>query len=315
MAGAAAFPVTIAHKHGKTEILAAPERVVTVGYNDHDAVLALGVTPVGVRDWFGNQPFATWPWARDELGDAQPVVLGSRELNFEQIAGLQPDLIIAIFSGLTDQEYATLSRIAPTVAQSGEYVDFGVPWQAQTRMIAHALGREEQGEDLVAEVEARFARAREEHPEFQGATGVVGLLGGQVSDYHVYGLQDLRARFLTSLGFELPPRIAELASDKFFAPISREQLSLVDAEVLVWIVNSSAVRKATEDAALYRNLKVVREGRDLFLEVNEPLAGALAFSTVLSLPFLLDELVPQLAAAADGNPATVGPVGDRGGQP
>ncbi len=48
----------------------------------------------------------------------------------------------------------------------------------------------------------------------------------------------------------------------------------------------------------------MKEGRDIFLDVNDPLAGALSFSTVLSLPFLLDELVPQLAAAVAGGSAT-----------
>ena len=62
-APAAAFPVTIEHKYGETTIPEQPERVVTVGFADQDALLALGVSPVGIRDWYGEQPFATWPWA------------------------------------------------------------------------------------------------------------------------------------------------------------------------------------------------------------------------------------------------------------
>lgn len=168
---AAPFPVTIEHKYGSTEVTESPERVVTVGLSDHDAVLALGVTPVAVRDWFGDQPFATWPWARDELGDAQPVVLSPGELNFEQIAGLRPDLILGVYSSLTDQEYVTLAKIAPTVAQPG--VDFGVPWQQQTLTIGRALGMKERADELVDEVESRFADARRQHPGLEAATGVV----------------------------------------------------------------------------------------------------------------------------------------------
>jgi iron complex transport system substrate-binding protein len=40
---AAAFPVTIEHKFGETTIDAEPERVVSIGYNEHDFLLALGV--------------------------------------------------------------------------------------------------------------------------------------------------------------------------------------------------------------------------------------------------------------------------------
>ena len=36
-------------------------------------------------------------------------------------------------------------------------------------------------------------------------------------------------------------------------------------------------------------------------------AGALGFSCPLSLPFLLDEAVPKLAAALDGDPDTTEP--------
>ena len=47
---------------------------MSVGFAEHEGLLALGVEPVGVRDWYGDQPYATWPWAQDELGDQQPEV-------------------------------------------------------------------------------------------------------------------------------------------------------------------------------------------------------------------------------------------------
>ncbi len=170
-------------------------------------------------------------------------------------------------------------------------------------MIGAALDREERADELVSEVEGRLERVREEHPEFEGATGVVALTG-EGGNYYPYGPQDARGRFLESLGFELPAEVADLAGDSFFATISGEQLSLVDVDALIWIVNSPAERETLEGEPLYAQLDVAREGRDLFLEFSELLAGALSFSTVLSLPFLLDELVPQLSAAVDVDPAT-----------
>lgn len=295
----------IEHKYGSTEVSGAARRVVTVGYTDQDPVLAFGATPVGVRDWFGDRPNATWRWARDELGDAEPEVLPAGELNFEQIAALSPDLIVGVSSGMTGDVYGTLSEIAPTVAQPKGYVDFGVPWQEQTKIVGRALGEEERSGELVSGVEAQFAGVRREHPEFDGATAAVALTGEDGS-YYPYGPQDARGRFLTSLGFELPAGISRLAGDDFFATISREQLSLVDADVLVWIVNSPAEREALEGDPLYRRLGVAKEGRDLFLETSDPLAGALSFSTVLSLPFLLDRLVPRLAALGEDSATGTG---------
>ena len=297
---------TIEHKYGSTEINGTPERAVTVGYTDQDPVLALGVAPVAVREWFGERPSATWPWAQDELGDAKPEVLPSSELNFEQISGLDPDLIVGVSSGMTEKEYETLSEIAPTVVQSNEYVDFGVPWQAQTRVVGRALGRERRADELVSEVEARFAGAREDHPEFDGASGVMVGLTSEDESYtpSPYGPQDSRSRFLESLGFEIPGEIAELAGDSFFADLSRERLGLIDTDLLVWVAVQADGFGVVRNDPLYQKLDAAQEGRDVFLE--ELPAAALSFSTVLSLPFALDKLTPRFAAAVDGDSTTEG---------
>ena len=50
-----------------TTVTEEPKRVVTIGVTEHDAVLALGMKPVGVTDWYGDQPYATWPWAGQQI--------------------------------------------------------------------------------------------------------------------------------------------------------------------------------------------------------------------------------------------------------
>lgn len=297
---AVAFPVTVEHKYGATTIEKSPERIVLVGLNDQDAVLALGVKPIAVTaDEYGLQyPYAVWPWAADKLGDAQPEVLPFLEIAFERIVALQPDLILGLYAGLTDTEYKLLSKIAPTVAQSGEYIDYGTPWDEMTRTAGVALGRSDLAEDLIAAVEAKFARAREEHPEFEDATAVyAGFI--DLGQYYAESSQSSRVAILTSLGFELPAEIAELAGDAFYAEISQERLDLLDHDLLLWEIGDRDVRLLIEDNPLYRQLNVFKEGRDIFVE-DKVLAGALAFASVLSVPYILDELVPQLAAAVDG---------------
>jgi iron complex transport system substrate-binding protein len=279
-----AFPVTIEHTFGSTAITQQPTRVVSVGFIDQDPILALGVVPVGIRDWYGDQPYATWPWAQDRLGGAAPAVLPADALNFEQIAALDPDLIIGISSGMTEEDYATLTGIAPTIAQSGEYAEFGVPWQEQTRVIGTALGLRSEAEALVADVEELFAAARTQHPEFEGASGLVAAYFND--DYAVYGPQDVRARLLATLGFATPQEVADLAGTAFFASISRERLDLLDTDVLIWVVSSEAERQAIENDPLYQQLRAAREQRAIFLD--QQLSGAASFSSVLSLPFLLE---------------------------
>ncbi|MGH8931965.1 MAG: ABC transporter substrate-binding protein [Egibacteraceae bacterium] len=183
-----AFPVTIDHAYGSTEITEVPKRVVTVGLTDHDYVRALGVTPVGASEWYGGYPSGVWPWARDQLCAARPEIVNvAHELNFEAVAALEPDastasrpksaapaagpdLILGLYNALTAEQDDLLTQIAPTVA----YPDYEIPWQEQARLTGHALRRDQRAEELVAEVAGLFAKAREEHPEFRGAPAGAG---------------------------------------------------------------------------------------------------------------------------------------------
>jgi iron complex transport system substrate-binding protein len=303
-ASSGSFPVSVEHKFGTTTIPAEPKRIVAVGLVEQDALLALGIVPTATTEWFGKYPGAVWPWAQDELGTAaKPEVLTNTDgIQFEKVAALRPDLIVGIYSGLTSADYATLAKIAPTVAQPKDSVDYGVSWQDLTRTVGTAVGRKAQADKLVTDVEARIATVRTEHPEFVGATGMMATTW---EGYYVYGPQDPRGRLLTDLGFKLPDGLAEVTGKEFGANLSKERTDLLDTDVLIWLVEKYDADKAKVQAdPLYAKLKVKTEGRDIYLENEELAGGATSFISVLSLPFLLDKLVPQMAAAVDGNPAT-----------
>lgn len=69
--------------------------------SEQDFLLALGVVPVAVTDWYGDQPYATWPWAQQALGDAKPTVLKLTDgFQFLEIAKTKPDLIVGVNSGM-----------------------------------------------------------------------------------------------------------------------------------------------------------------------------------------------------------------------
>ena len=301
-----AFPVTIEHKYGSTEITAAPERVVVVGLVEQDALLALGVVPVATREWWGERPGAIFEWATDDLGEAElPVVLTGVELDFEQISGLEPDVIVGLYAGLTQEEYDTLSQIAPTVAQPAAHPDWGIPWTELTLTIGKIVGKETQAEALIAGVEARFAEVREQHPEFAGAIGLVGSPGGTES-YWIYSSSDPRGQFLTQLGFEPLAEADELAGEEFGVSISRERMNLLnEVGAVVWMPYSVEALEAVRADSLYQQTVASREGRDIFVHPDDTLSFAFSFSSVLSLPYVIDHLVPQLALAVDGDPATV----------
>jgi iron complex transport system substrate-binding protein len=292
-----AFPVRIKHKFGTTEVEAPPQRVVTVGYTEQDIALALGVPPVATREFLGGYDWRARPWAPDGAGD--PELVGSEELNIERIAATRPDVLIGLNSGMTERDYDKLSKIAPTVPQSDEFIDFGVPWQEQTLVTGRALGLEERAERLVDDVEAKFAAAREEHPEFQGKTAALAYASAN-GGFGAYATGDYRVKFFEDLGFETPKEIDELAGDSFYVDFSAERLRLIDQDVVVMF----AKREDVIGHPVFRRLDAVREDRVIYLDLDDQLAGALGFSSPLSLPYAIDEAVPRLADAIDGDPAT-----------
>jgi iron complex transport system substrate-binding protein len=298
-AGGGEFPVTVQHTLGETEIPAAPRRVVSLGYTDQDAILAMGVVPVAIREFTGNRPSATWPWASDRLQGEQPQVLVGDEINAETVAALRPDLIVAVSAGLTQQQYDTFSRIAPTIAHPQGANPFQVAWQDSTRLIGTALGHSDEAYRMIVDLEARFAAVRAQYPQFAGRKAGIAAASSTNAGYFVWTSKDNRGRFLTSLGFTVPATFDELAGDNFYADISMERLGLLDEnDVVGWLEIPGTDNAALDAQPGYPALRIGREGR--VVNLTEEQGVALSFSSVLSLPALLDELPAEFAARLGG---------------
>ncbi|PZF83819.1 ABC transporter substrate-binding protein [Jiangella anatolica] len=304
-----AFPVTVEHKFGETEIEAAPVRVVSVGYKEQDWLYEFGVSPVAVRQWYGVYDHEINPWAADLAEGDPPEVLGT-ELDIERVAELRPDLIVAVYSGITEEEYETLSQIAPTVAGPVGSTDYNEPWRDMTRLIGAALGQADRADEIIAEVEGLFAAAREEHPELVGAE-VAAWSAWAADTIGMYSSGDPRSQLLAELGMQTPAAIDELAGSQFWAPVSPElvgdNLDLAGDAVVV-IGGTSTEEEAGAANVIsgnptYANSRAGREGRVVFLDTAAT-DVAFSFASPLSIRFTLDHLVPQLVAALDGDPAT-----------
>jgi iron complex transport system substrate-binding protein len=289
------FPVTIEHALGSTTITTAPQRVVTIGWSDQDPVLALGVVPVGTTEWFNEQPGAIFPWARDAAkGQVPEIVSNAGEINFEKVAALKPDLIIALYEGLDQAEYETLSKIAPTVANSKDFDQFGATWQDMTRTTGRALGRSDQAEQLVTGLEARLAAVAAAHPDWANQTMLV-MATVENGTYGVFSPQDPKARFFASLGFRTQPDwISPRVSDNL-ATVSAEEAALLDVDRLAWTSDPDTLRTLEADP-IYNRLDVVRSKHVLYLDYTTPPfpGAAVTFNSVLSIPYALDQVVPML---------------------
>jgi|SRR5690625_448443 len=277
------YPVTIDTNFGSVEIDEAPERVVTIGFNGQDFALALGVEPVGVREFLGYDA-PNRPWAPDSVRGEKIPTVGAEELDVEKVASLKPDLILGLNGYIDKQTYGLLSDIAPTVAES-ETTAPG--WKKQMHITGKALGLEDKAEDLVQKTEQLFEDAAEEHPEFEGKSATFAL-GGSYS----LGADDYRTAWLSDLGFTVPEKGGE---------VSEEKLGVFDKDVLI----AEGVEDDVKNSALFQNLDVVKENRTVDVgSFSDDFAGALGFNSPLSLPYVLEVAVPRLAAATDDDPST-----------
>ncbi|MGV0872546.1 ABC transporter substrate-binding protein [Mycolicibacterium sp. XJ879] len=263
--------VTVKHVFGETRIPAPPTRVVSAGLSGQDHLLALGVVPIAVTDWFGGEPYAVWPWAQPRLGGAQPVVLNLADgIQVAQIASLTPDLIVATNAGLDADTYARLSEIAPTVAQSGEDAFFE-PWKEQATTIGQAVYKHDEMQALIAGIDERFTAIGADNPQFTGKKTV--LLHGLLDEGRPQPLTPpWRTEFLTQMGF--------VVTDDPDA-----------ADVLIWCTESDE-----QQAALLADPEIAEHGRRNVFTGKE-LAGAIAFASPLSYPVLADQLPPRLMRA------------------
>lgn len=292
-----AEPRKIAHRYGVTEIDGTPQRVVSVSLIGHDFLLALGVKPVALRHWFGTHEFGVWPWAQEALGEAEPTVLYG-DIDIERIALLKPDLIVGQWSGMSEAEYNLLSQIAPTVPPAAGETDYSSSWQVMTRQLGLALGKEDQARMLVSDLEDRFAAIRTAHPEWQGQSAVVAW----PPRIGVFTSLDLRSRFLQDLGFASPQAVDDLpGSNAFYITLPQENVAPIDTDVIVWVYAAN-LEEALGNIILRKTMRAYREGRELHASYD--LTAALAHSSPLSLTYALDQIVPLIEQAADGDPLT-----------
>ena len=284
--------VTVKHQFGETKIAAPPKRVVSAGFTEQDDLLAVGVVPIAVTNWWGDQPFGVWPWAWQKLGSAQPAVLSlDNGLEFDKIAALKPDLIVATNAGVDQESYNRLSSIAPTIAQSGDQ-PFFEPWKVQATTIGEAVFQAGQMKSLISDVDGRFAEVADANSQFKDKKALL-VQGSLYRDEFVVTLPGWRTEFLTQMGFVIPDEIKQFGVDSNRAFVARDKAvdAFIAADVLIWTTESDDEQARLQADATFQKLN----RRNVF--TGKDLSGAIAFSSPLSLPAVADQLPPMLAKA------------------
>ena len=294
--------ITLRHGFGETRL--DPDkitRIVSVGYHEQDFLYALGLAPVGVHEWFGGHPYATWPWAeaaRQAVG-ATPEVQKGFEIDVEWVWGMEPDLILATFAPMDAQTYAQLSQIAPVLGPPAEYPLWGAPWDAELRLIGQATAREAQAAAVIERIDATIQASVAAHPEFRGLSGTAAYFkNGEIVGYRS---MDGGNRLLGTFGIATPASFDRMTDSGGGFQVSPERFDLFDLDVILWLVEPPS-RQAIEALPAWRNTRAAREGRAIW--ASPEMQGAMSFQSPLSIEWALASLTRLLAAAVDGDPAT-----------
>ncbi|MEA4945178.1 MAG: iron-siderophore ABC transporter substrate-binding protein [Propionicimonas sp.] len=302
-----AYPITIEHAFGETTIAAKPERVATVAWANHEVPLSLGVVPVGMAaaNFADPDGDGLLPWVKDkldELGAATPVLFDESDgIDFEAVADTKPDVILAAYSGLTQEDYDTLTKIAPTVAFPA--TPWTTSWREMITLNSTGMGMADEGNALITELEGKIRAAADANPVL-AQTSVMFLTHVDVTDLSVvnfYTPADTRVQFFTDLGMKTPASIAAFQPDPanpFAGQVSAENADTFNDVDLIVTYGDQAMIDTLKADPLLGLMPAIKNDAVVLLDGASANATA-ANPTPLQLPYLLDWYVGQLVTAAE----------------
>jgi len=299
------YPIVIKHALGETTIESKPERVVTIQWANHDVVLALGVVPVGFSAAnFGVQDDSgLLPWTAEklqELGASDPnVFMDTDGLDFEAISDANPDVILAAYSGITQEDYDILNEIAPVVAYPTS--PWTTTWREQVTFNATGMGMAAEGEQLIKDTEAMIQEKLSAYPQIEGKKVVwVNFSAKDLSKLHIYTPIDSRVSFLYELGMVFPESITEQITDptSYSLSLSAENIeALYDADLIVGYGDDALYQTLKADA-LIGKIPAIERGSVAFITSDTPLVAA-GTPNPLSIAYTIDEYLELIAGAID----------------
>lgn len=299
----AGYPIVVKHAFGEAVIERKPERVVTIQWANHDVALALGVVPVGfsaanygVQDDSGLLP---WTAAKlEELGVSDPNIFQDTDgLDFEAISDADPDVILAAYSGITQEDYDLLTQIAPVVAyQANPWV---ATWREQVLFNAEGMGMKAEGEQLIKDTEELIREKASAYPELQGKkVAFANFSAKDLSKINIYTHTDPRGAFLLELGMVYPDSVLNAIEDPngYNLRISAENADILyDADILVGY-GDDALLEAVKADPLLGKIPAIERGSVVFIGNGTPLAAS-GNPNPLSIAYTIDEYLELIAGA------------------
>ncbi|MGX1775194.1 ABC transporter substrate-binding protein [Nocardia brasiliensis] len=289
--GSGGEPVTITHARGSTTVTGTPEKVVALGNQWLDTTLALGVTPIGYIDNVAAVSKSTPPWEPKTLESAK--ALSTTGNVAEQVAALEPDLIL-VDPFIADQKtYDELSKVAPTLPALGK--DAVTPWPDLVTTLGKVLHKQDAAAKVIADVNQQIEAIGRANPGLQGKTFASTWLGSPTQLMVLTDPNDGSSKLFTQLGMTIPANLTEQPSNQGRLSLSPERVDQLTADLLLAGYTPGLDEKYRQLPG-YNDLPAVRKGSVVFLTTQE--ISAINQPTALSVPYMLTKLEPAFAAAA-----------------
>lgn len=299
--GAEFSPVSIEHALGTAEITERPERIVTLGQGATETAIALGHTPVGMESYpWGADETGYLPWIHEaitEKGEELPeLITGGTELDIEAIIALHPDVILAPWSGITQEQYDLLAEIAPTVAYPKE--PWVITWEEEITTVATALGEGERSDELIGEVKAELdSFAKPEYADYTFAyiyndgPGTLGVFFGG----------EQRAAIVSALGLTIDPVVETFRDQEVpgtdSALIGLENADkLANTDVLFTWYSSPENRTEIENQDLYQQIPAIQRG-SVVAPSDPSFVTASSMINPLTVPWAAERYIPMIDEA------------------
>lgn len=292
--GASGSSVSVDHQFGTTTIDGVPERVVTLDVQWTDAMLSMGVEPVGYSV-DSLMPKDGPPWRDDAERTGEPLSLDDG-VPVEQIAALKPDLIVGTYSVADQQMYDQLSAIAPTIAGSAD-PSAVQSWQQLVTTSGEFLNDPVKAKQVLSSVEGKIDSVAKALPGPQDKTFALAqyIVGDGLTV--VADENDGSSKLFQRLGMAMLPAVASEGKETGNArvQVSNERVDLLSADLLVFLVNGGD-ESDLADIPGFDQLPASRNGSAAVLDY--PTVVGINTPTPLSIPYALQRLRPYLAKAA-----------------
>ncbi|MCA2210149.1 ABC transporter substrate-binding protein [Nocardia rosealba] len=283
--------VTITHARGETTVTGTPKKIVALGNQWLDSTLALGVVPVGYIDNVSALSKSTPPWTPDSLKSA--TALNTQGSVAEQVAALEPDLILADPFIADQKTYDDLSKVAPTIPALTK--DAVTPWQDQVAALGKVLHKESDATATIKKVDDKIAAITTANPGLKGKTFASTWLASPAQLMVLTDPNDGSAKVFTQLGMSIPANLTAQPANQGRLALSPERVDELTADLLL-AGYSPGLDEKYRQLPGYAELPSVRKGSVVFLTTQE--ISAINQPSALSVPYMLDKLEPAFAAAA-----------------